>query len=124
MGSKNHPGKFDCYQAADPNEPMFVLLGRDQDAPGLVYQWAALREQRGELQAKVDEARNCANEMILYRQARRVAPEYAAFQKLREAALAITSHDGAHALAMAACDYAATQIDNLRDDHPLRRKLK
>ncbi|HAW11807.1 MAG TPA: aspartate decarboxylase, partial [Chloroflexi bacterium] len=29
MGTKNNPGKFDCYDDAHPDEPMFVLLGRD-----------------------------------------------------------------------------------------------
>ena len=32
MGTKNNPGKFDCYEHAKPDEPMFVLLGRDLEA--------------------------------------------------------------------------------------------
>jgi hypothetical protein len=28
MGTKNVPGKFDCYANALPDEPTFVLLGR------------------------------------------------------------------------------------------------
>jgi hypothetical protein len=43
MGSKNNPGKFDCYEAAHPDEPMFVLLGRDESAPYLVRLWAEIR---------------------------------------------------------------------------------
>lgn len=43
MGTKNNPGKFDCYEAADPDEPMFVLLARDASAPHLVRLWAAVR---------------------------------------------------------------------------------
>lgn len=43
MGSKTNPGKFDCYAAALPDEPMFVLLGRDPLAPFLVSIWAAVR---------------------------------------------------------------------------------
>lgn len=43
MGSKNNPGKFDCYEAAHPDEPMFVLLGRDESAPHLVRLWANIR---------------------------------------------------------------------------------
>jgi hypothetical protein len=69
MGSKNNPGKFDCYKAAHPDEPMFVLLGRDQDAPGLVRFWAAWREERGEDAAKVAEARQCADAMKEWRAA-------------------------------------------------------
>lgn len=30
MGTKNNPGEFDCYANAAPDEPMFILLGRDQ----------------------------------------------------------------------------------------------
>lgn len=69
MGSKNNPGEFDCYAAADPDEPMFVLLGRDPVAAEVVAYWAALREQlahdRGddpEL-AKAREAVACAEQM-------------------------------------------------------------
>lgn len=41
MGTKNNPGKFDCYANAHPDEPMFILLGRDERAPELVRMWAA-----------------------------------------------------------------------------------
>jgi hypothetical protein len=40
MGTKNQPGEFDCYAAADPNEAMFVLLGRERMAAGVVRSWA------------------------------------------------------------------------------------
>lgn len=43
MGTKNDPGKFDCYSRAEPDEPMFVLLARDPIAPRLVREWAAQR---------------------------------------------------------------------------------
>ncbi len=43
MGTKNHPGKFDCYAAAEPDEPMFILLARDPLAAHLVAAWVALR---------------------------------------------------------------------------------
>lgn len=43
MGSKNKPGKYDCYANALPDEPMMVLLGRDVLAPGLTYIWAMIR---------------------------------------------------------------------------------
>jgi hypothetical protein len=29
VGTKNTPGPFDCYASAHPDEPMFVLLGRE-----------------------------------------------------------------------------------------------
>ncbi len=43
MGTKNNPGKFDCYANAAPDEPMFILLGRDPCAPVTVLFWAHLR---------------------------------------------------------------------------------
>ena len=64
MGTKNDPGVFDCYANAEPDEPMFVLLGRDKHAPTLVWLWAVLRELDGENEAKVAEARTCASHMI------------------------------------------------------------
>lgn len=43
MGTKNNPGQFDCYDAAEPDEPMFVLLARDRLAAHLVSIWSKLR---------------------------------------------------------------------------------
>lgn len=43
MGTKNNPGKFDCYENAKPDEPMFVLLARDDLAPHLTRLWAACK---------------------------------------------------------------------------------
>lgn len=43
MGTKNNPGKWDCYAAADPDEPMFILLGRDPLAALLVGWWVGLK---------------------------------------------------------------------------------
>lgn len=63
MATKNNPGKFDCYQNAHPDEPMFVLLGRDPNAGMLVRMWASLRESIGEDPAKVAEARKCAMDL-------------------------------------------------------------
>ena len=67
MGSKNNPGQFDCYANAAPDEPMFVLLGRDRHAAVLVHLWAVMRHAAGEDLAKVHEAINCANSMVDYR---------------------------------------------------------
>lgn len=64
MGTKNNPGAFDCYANAEPDEPMFVLLGRDKHAPALVYLWAMLREFDQEPPDKVAEARDCVEAMI------------------------------------------------------------
>ena len=64
MGSKASPGKFDCYANAEPDEPMFVLLGRDRHAPTLVWLWSVLRDLDQEDAEVVGEARVCCAEMI------------------------------------------------------------
>lgn len=71
MGTKNNPGKFDCYENAEPDEPIFVLLGRDPDAPALVKMWALARLFRGEDAAKVQEAFDCANAMETWKKENR-----------------------------------------------------
>jgi hypothetical protein len=71
MGTKNNPGVFDCYEAADPDEPMFVLLGRDQDAPLCVRLWANIRKNLGEDPEKVAEAHACADAMEKWREEHR-----------------------------------------------------
>lgn len=43
MGTKNNPGKFDCYAAALPDEPLFVLLARDPQFYELVCKWGNRR---------------------------------------------------------------------------------
>ncbi len=55
MGTKNNPGSFDCYQAAEPDEPMFVLLARDELAAAMTGMWGALR--MGELAVADEYAR-------------------------------------------------------------------
>jgi hypothetical protein len=68
MGTKNNPGKFDCYANATPDEPMFVLLGRDPFAATLVRMWANAREARGNPMdaEKIAEARACADALDRY----------------------------------------------------------
>jgi PRTRC genetic system protein C len=63
-GTKANPGAYDCYAAAEPDEPMFILLARDKHAPALVWLWATLRELDGEDRAKVEEARACVAQML------------------------------------------------------------
>lgn len=43
MGTKNNPGNFDCYANAHPDEPMFIILGRDPVGGALVRLWADAR---------------------------------------------------------------------------------
>jgi hypothetical protein len=66
MGTKNNPGKFDCYEKAEPDEPMFVLLARDPLAPALVEAWASehLRRQPAASGfSKYQEVMQCAADM-------------------------------------------------------------
>ena len=63
MGTKNNPAPWDCYANAHPDEPMFVLLGRDPFGAELVRLWADGREAAGEDPSKVAEARACADQM-------------------------------------------------------------
>lgn len=44
MGTKLKPGRYDCYENALPDEPMFVLLARDPDFSRLVESWVKQRE--------------------------------------------------------------------------------
>lgn len=63
MGTKNNPGKFDCHSRAEPDEPMFVLLGRDPTASLVVTFWRAVRAQLGKdgfESEKSLEAKQCA----------------------------------------------------------------
>lgn len=46
MGTKNKPGAFDCYANAEDDQPMFVLLAGDPDAPNTVEEWARRRFER------------------------------------------------------------------------------
>lgn len=68
MSTKANPGKFDCYAAAEDDEPMFVLLARDPLAPILVELWASLRA--GDDDEKVIEAQAVAEEMRRWRRHR------------------------------------------------------
>ena len=73
MGTKRYPSRYDCYAAAEFEEPLFVLLARDKDAPYLVREWARGRELkiRGGTKplsdlGKVREAEECAAAMAAW----------------------------------------------------------
>ena len=74
MGTKLNPGRFDCYQNALPDEPMFILLGRDPFGPQLVKEWAEhrMRDIQNGIRPKEDlgmvqEAFECASAMEKWR---------------------------------------------------------
>lgn len=71
-GTKLNPGEFDCYHAAAPNEPMFVLLARDPLAAALVQLWADLRAGLNDREPTTD----CDSEEYRRQQeARRIAAD-------------------------------------------------
>lgn len=67
MGTKRDPGAYDCYANAEPDEPLFILRGRDERAPALVEAWADASQKKGTAPEKVAEARSCAAEMRAWR---------------------------------------------------------
>lgn len=74
MGTKNDPAKFDCYANALPDEPMFVLLARDKNAPNLIRTWCTVRlaEMGGGMRSpeelpQIREAQACADAMDAWR---------------------------------------------------------
>lgn len=74
MGTKINPGKFDCYDNALPNEPMFIMLARDPLFYEFVTAWA---KRRGEAincgdrpqddSPMVSEAMRCAGDGATWR---------------------------------------------------------
>lgn len=83
MGTKNNPGSYDCYANAEPDEPMFVLLGRDVCGPEAVRRWVETRISRGKnklTDAKMQEALDCADAMVKWRERRKRS-----YRKLEEA---------------------------------------
>ena len=88
MGTKRNPGRHDYYDAARPDEPMFVLLARDPSAPLLVRQWAEMRptarpDKRGDPReaAKIAEALALAEQMERWRDENRTDSKPQAGQK-------------------------------------------
>lgn len=67
MGTKNNPGKYDCYEKADPDEPIFVLRAKDPRASELVREWADFAHSDGVDPNKVAEAEACADAMDEWR---------------------------------------------------------
>lgn len=63
MGTINNPSRFDAMKKAEPDEPYFVLLGRDKHAAELVRKWAVQRHAEGEAGEIVMEALGIAADM-------------------------------------------------------------
>lgn len=70
METKNHQGPHSCYAKAMPDEPMFVLLGRDPAAPMAILRWIELRQQikgQGVDAAQLEEASHDAQRFEKWR---------------------------------------------------------
>lgn len=74
MGTKNNPGRFDCYGAAEADEPIFILIGRDPSAGALVREWVKMRQAAGEGGDKIMEALDCAAAMDKFAMEYRARP--------------------------------------------------
>lgn len=46
MSTLTEPGAFDALEKAADDEPFFMLLARDEDAPATVTEWCRLRRNR------------------------------------------------------------------------------
>lgn len=98
MGTKTSPGDFDCYAAAKPDEPMFILLGRDPCASIAVAFWVMLRQELDPQNArspKLENARACARELEAYARAQGKPQELAAaFEAMARIARTQSSESG------------------------------
>jgi hypothetical protein len=129
LKGKNMDGtthNFDCYRNALPDEPTFTLLGRDPQAPGLIYLWASERE------ARITEGSAPRSDMAKVMQARELAARMQAWRTLNDGAwraanpelplpvipLEPVDPDLAEATALAEFDARAAQ---LRADYVRRR---
>ena len=95
MGTKLNPGQFDCFANAEPDEPYFVLLARDLDAPSLVRRWADTRLGAIKLGSKpksdmpmVQEALDCADAMVRWRANHREEVTMTSFKRYRRKQIA------------------------------------
>jgi len=85
MGTKTNPGPYDCLAAAGDDEPVFILLARDANAPAAVIAWAMGRLQSIARIARpiadvdqVAEALGLARQMLAWRAAHPRPPSPAA----------------------------------------------
>lgn len=85
MGTKNDPGDYDCYANAEPDEPMFILLGRDPAASATVEAWRSIRAAIGKEpldSLKSQEAHVCAKTMAEHAALRGKGEEVSRSRKL------------------------------------------
>lgn len=122
MSTLKDPGAFDCLAKLAPDEPYFVLIGRDPLASVLVDLWADVRVRMdaNEPAVKITEARLCAAQMEAWAAAhahgdidmaeRAVALEAANFPDAPSNSLRVASQRDALALARCALQEIASGI--------------
>lgn len=74
MGTKNNPSRYDAMAKAEPDEPYFVLLGRDRGAARLVRAWAMSRMDENEPCEVIAEALGIAYHMDKFAMAYHARP--------------------------------------------------
>lgn len=57
MGTKQHPGRFNCHAAALPDEEIFTVLARDPAMPATIRFWIAERARLGKAETGEDQQR-------------------------------------------------------------------
>lgn len=72
MATKNHPGAFNCYVAALPDEEIFTILARDPAGPATLHYWINKRIECGKDKTpddieRIEEARAIAARMSEWR---------------------------------------------------------
>ncbi len=66
MATKNQIIETLVTKVHDPEEPLFLLRGRDPFAPEVVRQWAEIADLNNVNTIKVEEAKDCATRMQEY----------------------------------------------------------
>lgn len=87
MGTRDNPGRFDCYAKAEPDEQLFTLMARDPDFEEFVRWWAHWRSRQIEAGvrpateeefAQIKEAQEIATEGGIWGRAYRQRQEHLA----------------------------------------------
>jgi hypothetical protein len=75
MGTKQDPSRFDGYGKAEPDEPVFTLIGRDPAAPALIREWVRHHQNAKTDGTQLMEALAVADEMDRWRMERASRPQ-------------------------------------------------
>jgi len=90
MGTKNNPGKHDCWSKLQPDEPYFVLMGRDKMAGQLVEMWAIGAELK--LSSEIERALKAGATLEQLGEDRWFQAEHEKIAEAKRCAVAMTEH--------------------------------